>query len=150
MTPRRTTMTALSGSLALLALAGCTKPTPAVTLVSDGQRVRTEATLYCRDGQSPQQHNCASAKHGPTVLSVRAGAQVGVDVDKTLADHGWFLRDPRTNDRSPVQDTHYMTFTADFSRAKPAGVLTFEVVSVDHVAEDARITGTWVLQLVQR
>ena len=150
MPPRRTAVTLLSSALALGALAGCSKPTPAVTLVSDGRHVRSEATLYCRAGQTPAKRNCATAHHGPTVLSVRQGSHVGVDVDRTLAKHGWYLVDVDNKQRTAVQDTHFFSFDANFSQRSQKGVITLEVRSVDHVAENAKDTGTWVFQLLQR
>lgn len=150
MTPRRTAVTTVTGCLALAALAGCTKPTPGVTLVSDGRHVRSEATVYCRDGQTPAKRDCATSGHGPTVIAVRQGGQLGVDVDKTLAQHGWYLVDVDGKQRTPVQDTHYFSFPVDFSNRPTAGVATYEIRSVDHVAENAKDTGTWVFQLTQR
>ena len=150
MSPRRTAVTVLSSALAVGALTACEAPTPGVTLVSEGKRIRTEATIFCRDGQSVEKRNCASAKHGPRVLSVRQGALVGVDVDRTLAKHGWYLVDVDAKQRTPVQNTHYFTFPADFGNRPAKGVITLEVRSVDHVAENAKDTGTWVVQLLQR
>lgn len=150
MTPRRTAVTTAAGGLALAALAGCSKPTPGVTLVSDGRHVRSEATVYCRTGQTPVQRNCATGGHGPTVIAVRQGAQLGVDVDRTLAQHGWYLVDVDGKQRTPVQDTHYFSFQVDFSGRPNGGVATYEIRSVDHVAENAKDTGTWVFQLTQR
>ena len=45
MTARRKALTVAGSSFALVALAGCQKPTPAVTLVADGERVRSESTV---------------------------------------------------------------------------------------------------------
>ena len=49
-----------------------------------------------------------------------------------------------------MQDTHYFSFDANFSQRPQKGVITLEVRSVDHVAENAKDTGTWVFQLLQR
>lgn len=148
--PRRTFVAVLSGALALVSLAGCTKPTPGVTLVSDGKHVRSEATVFCRGDQTPAKRNCATSGHGPAVIPVRQGGQVGVDVDKTLAQHGWYLVDVDGKQRTPVQDTHYFSFQVDFSGRPTGGVATYEVRSVDHVAENAKDTGTWLFQFTQR
>lgn len=149
MTPRRTATTVLSGTLALVALAGCTKPTPAVTLVSDGKTARSDATLYCVGAQTPAKHDCAKSGHGPRVLAVREGDQVGIDVDKTVAQHGWYLVDVDAQRRTPLQTTHYDTYTADFT-GRQTRVITLQVVSLTHAAENAKPNGTWVFQLVPR
>ena len=150
MTARRKALTVAGSSFALVALAGCQKPTPAVTLVADGERVRSESTVWCRDGQSIAARNCVTRTSRLTVLRVKQGAQVGVDVDRTLATHGWYLVDTDASQRSAVQNEHYFTFNADFANRKTPGVINLDVRSVDRVAEKATVTGSWRFQLVQK
>ena len=150
MTARRTALTVAGSALSLVALAGCQKPTPAVTLVAGGHSVRTESTLYCRDGQSVAKNNCVAHADRLTILRVKQGDQVGVDVDRTLAKHGWYLIDMDASQRSAVQDEHYFTFNADFSNRKTPGVINLDVRSVDRVAENATATGSWRFQLLQK
>ena len=140
----------LTAGAALFAVAGCQQPTPAVTLVSNGHRVRAESASYCRDGQSAVKQNCVLHPGRHEVLRVRNGDPVGVDVDKTLSDHGWELIDADAKQRSAVQDKHYFTFNADFNRRPTAGVINLEVRSLDRVADNAAVTGVWSFQLVQR
>jgi hypothetical protein len=75
------------GAAALFAgaavLAGCQQPTPGVTFQSGSRVVRSEATLYVRDGKQ------ITGSRGVKVLAVHPGALVGVDVDRSLATKGW-------------------------------------------------------------
>ena len=104
---------------ALLALTACEKPSPIVTVVSGGQSEYAEANVFCFEGQSIEAGDCATRHDGTTEIGVRGGETVGVDVDKELADSGWFieLSDPAQGQqaqpqRSEPQDGHYFTFTA--------------------------------------
>lgn len=148
--PARRVVASLTALVALGALAGCHKPTPGVTLVSDGHTVRTESAVYCRDGQSAARMNCATHPEHVKVLRVKQGAQVGVDVDKTLRDHGWVLIDADEKRRSDVQNTHYFTLDANFTGRPMPGIINLEVQSLDHVSDKAAITGLWRFQLVQK
>jgi hypothetical protein len=67
----------------LAVVAGCQQPTPGVTLQSGSRVVREAATLYVRDGRQ------VPGSRAVKVLTVRPGAVVGIDVDRSLADQGW-------------------------------------------------------------
>ena len=102
---------------ALLALSACEKPAPIVTVVSGGTSVYTEASTWCFEDQTPP--DCAERATGTTKLPVRAGETVGVDVDKELADGGWYLElsapggeGEQQPQRSEPQEGHYFSFTA--------------------------------------
>lgn len=115
MNSRRRLLASASVAGALLALTACEKPAPIVTVVSGGESVYKEANTWCFEGQTPP--DCASRSEGTTELPVRGGETIGVDVDKELADRGWFveLSDPEGQgqpQRSEVQEGHYFTFTA--------------------------------------
>lgn len=150
MTARRPVVTSLTALAALAAVAGCQQPTPAVTLVSGGHRVRTESAVYCRDGQTVAKRDCVTHGGRREVLRVRNGDLVGIDVDKVLSDKGWELVDADAKQRSAVQDKHYFTFNANFANRPTPGVIDLEVRSLSRVAEDATVTGVWNFQLVQR
>lgn len=150
MTARRTAASSLAALALLTGLAGCEKPTPGVTLVSSGRHVRAEATSFCRDGQSAQKQNCVLHTGRLTVLEVRDGATVGVDVDRALARSGWVVVDADAKQRSAVQDTHYFTFGASFADRPTKGVINLQVQSLSKAAENAAVTGIWRFQLVQR
>lgn len=134
-----------AGALALVSLTGCQKPTPGVTVSSGTHSVHVEATTYCRDGQSAARRNCVEHLKRFGLIRVKDGDSVAIDVDRSLADHGWILVDADANARSAVQDVHHFSYTPDF-RAGP--VIHLEVRSLDHVADDATTTGVWKFQLV--
>jgi hypothetical protein len=103
---------------ALLGLSACEKPAPIVTVVSSGHSAYAEASTWCFEGQTPP--DCAERAKGTTTIPVRAGETVGVDVDKELAEGGWYLElsAPEGGDsqqqpqRSEPQEGHYFSFTA--------------------------------------
>ena len=142
--PARPLAAVAAGVLALVGLTGCQQPTPGVTLSSGTHSVHMEATTYCRDGQSPAQQNCVEHLSRVAELRVKQGNQVAVDVDKSIAKHGWILVLPAGNQRSDVQDEHHFAYTPDFS-AGP--FIDLEVRSLDHVADDAATTGIWKFRL---
>jgi hypothetical protein len=85
----------------LLILTGCQQPTPSVTLQSGSRSVHDQATAYVRGGK--QVRGSSSAK----VLRVRPGALVGIDVDGSIADHGWsvHITTPATSGTSSTLDS---------------------------------------------
>jgi hypothetical protein len=103
---------------ALLTLSACEKPAPIVTVVSGGKSVYAEATTWCFEGQTGDE--CAERASGRTSLPVRAGETIGVDVDKELAEGGWYLElsapggdeQQQQPQRSEPQTGHYFSFTA--------------------------------------
>ena len=138
--------TAVAGTLLLVGLTGCQKPTPGVTVSSGKRSVHVEATTYCRDGQSAAQRNCVEHLKRFGLVRVKEGDAVAIDVDSSIAKHGWILVDADANARSAVQDEHHFSYTPDF-RAGP--VIHLEIRSLDRVADDATTTGVWKFQLVQ-
>ena len=151
MTARSRLVAGLSVAACLLTLTGCQKPTPIVSLVSGGESVHTDATIYCFDGQSAQQQNCRAPKDkAPTVLEVKVGQQVGIDVDKKVAEAGWVVvlpgddQDPSNDQASGKQDSHYFAFTPQFE----SGPLRIEVRMLDEGRTDAPTVGNWQFVLV--
>ena len=156
MKPRRRLLAAAPAVGVLLALSACEKPAPIVTVVSGGESVYAEANTWCFEGQSPP--DCATRHEGTTRLSVRGGERVGVDVDKELADRGWYLElsDPSSPEqaaepqRSEVQDGHYFTFTAPNLRAGSELLLTVRAVGEGEDPATAEPTGEWTFTLTPR
>jgi hypothetical protein len=118
-----------------------------VTVTSGSSSVHLESTVYCRDGQSAQKQNCVQHLDRVGIVRVKAGQQVAIDVDSTLAHHGWILFDTDAHARSTVQDTHYFSYTPDFSNNP---IIHLEIRSLDKVADDASVTGVWKFQLIQQ
>ncbi len=153
MTPRRRLVAGAVGALALAALSGCERPAPIVTVVNSGNSVYAEANVYCFEGQSVAEANCAVRSDRTTLLKVQGGQTVGVDVDKALLDGGWLveLSDPDAPggsaepQQSEVQDGHYFAFTAPNLRQGSSVLLT--VRSLDRQLNP---TGEWAFTLVPR
>ncbi|MCA1712000.1 MAG: DUF2771 family protein [Actinobacteria bacterium] len=151
MTARSRLVAGLSTAICVVALTGCQQPTPLVSMVSSGNTVHTEATIYCFDGQSAAEQNCRTAQDtAPTVLKVKPGQQVGIDVAKDVADSGWVVvlpgddEDPANDQASGAQDSHYFAFTPQFER----GPLKIEVRMLDHGDTKAPTIGNWQFVLV--
>jgi hypothetical protein len=138
--------TAAVGATLLLGLTGCEKPTPGVTVSSGKRSVHIESTTFCREGQSIADNDCVTHPDRSALIRVKAGEQVGIDVDKSIAEHGWVLVATASNETSPVQDAHHFSFTPQFNQGP---IFDLEVRSLDRVADDARPTGFWRIRLVQ-
>ena len=97
-------------SVLVAVLAGCTKPTPGVTLQSGSRSVRAEATAYVRDGHEVRSGGAI------TVLRTFPGSDVGVDVDRSIADRGWSVHivtrgtDSSTFDSANLKGSHHYSF----------------------------------------
>jgi len=151
MTARSGLFAAVTAALSLVALTGCSKPTPIVSVVSGGTTVHTEATLYCFDGQSIAKRDCRTDEaRTPTVLRVKPGQQVGIDVAKTLAKSGWVVVLPGQGQgqeqSSGKQDGHYLTFVPQFSPQSPR--VDLEVRMLDHGSTTKPTIGLWQFVLV--
>lgn len=145
--PARPAAAVAGGALLLVGLTGCQQPTPGVTLSSGTRSVHMEATTYCRAGQSPAKQDCVEHLSRVAEIKVKQGDQLAIDVDKSIAEHGWILVLPAGNQRSDVQDEHHFAYTPDFSAAP---FIDLEVRSLDHVADDAATTGIWKFRLRER
>lgn len=129
-----------AAAISLLVLTACEKPTPSVTLQSGSRSVHDESTAYIRDGK--QSRGSGAAK----VLKVRAGARVGIDVDSTIADHGWSVHittpDPDGSGTATVDSPNLTSHHFSFN----VGSDTTQVV-VSEVGEGATPKGLWFFTL---
>jgi hypothetical protein len=148
-TPRRRLLTALTAGVAVVSLTGCERPAPIVTVVSGTTSEWKEADLYCFDGQSLQNDECVQRAEGPTVLEVKPGQQVGVDVSKAVVDRGWYVElaqpggDTQPQQSEVFEDEHYFAFTAP---SIGEGGLRLVVRTV---GEDGQTdSGEWLFDLV--
>ena len=145
MTARTRLFAGLTATLCAVTLSGCQKPTPLVTLVSGATSVHTGATIFCFEGQSAAAQDCRTEAQTPTVLKVKVGAQVGVDVAKKVADAGWVIvlpgndQDPSNDQASGTQTSHYFAFTPQFQ----CGPLRTEVRMLAKGQPAAPTGGTW-------
>jgi hypothetical protein len=139
--------TAAAAALLLFGLAACEKPTPGVTVVSGTSTAHVEATTYCHEGQTAANQDCAQDLEQVGIVRVKAGDRVGIDVDKSLVEHGWILVDTDAKARSGLQDGHYFSYVPDFSKGP---IIHLEIHSLDQLAENAQVTGVWRFELIQK
>ena len=154
--PRRPVVLGL-GAGALLLSAGCEAPSPGITLVSNGRTTHFEAQQWCDDGTVlTTGTECPGT--GPThdaVLRVRDGDQVGIDVDRSLTDPGWYVYDvdAKQNVTGVRTDSYYSLAQVLFQGRPMTGVIRLEVRTVDHAPTSAtdipKVTGLWRFDLVQ-
>ncbi len=153
---RRRLAAALGASVALVGLTGCEKPTPIVTLYTGGTSVYDTAYSFCFDGQNPDaepgtQGACRFDTAGgrqPKVLKVRPGDSITVDVDKDLADAGWFVALRGTGGRSSrlaTQSEHVARFQPDFSVSP---TFTVEIQKLVSPADNAKTVGVWQFAVI--
>lgn len=151
MAARTRLLAGLTTAVSLVALTGCSKPTPLVSMVSGGRTVHTDATLYCFSGQSIAQRNCRTdVGKTPTVLKVKPGQQVGIDVSRDVQRAGWVVVLPGANgaqdQSSGRQASHYLAFTPQFTPQSPQ--LAVDVRMLDHGSESKPTIGLWRFVLV--
>ncbi len=152
MTARSGPLSGLMAAVCLVGLTGCSKPTPLVSVVAGGTTVHTEATLYCFSGQSIAARNCRTdTERLPTVLKVKPGQPIGIDVSKQLARAGWVVVLPakgegQQDQSSGKQISHYLTFTPQFSPQSPQ--VDIDVRMLDHGSESKPTVGLWQFVLV--
>ncbi len=165
----RRRLVAVLGSLAVLAgLTACERPAPLVTLYSGQTSLYDHAFLYCFEGQDPGKEPrtrgaCRYPEEGRTqkVLQVEPGDQVLVDVDRELADTGWFVTLRRTGSQAQpqqaqppqppligIQTEHVARFRFQPDEAMPTWLI--EVRKLERPEEGARQTGLWQFVLVPR
>ena len=151
MTARSGLLLALTAAVSMVALTGCSKPTPIVSVVSGGTTKHTDATLYCFAGQSIAKKNCRTEDGRlPTVVKVKPGQPVGIDVAKELARSGWVVVLPAAgqgqDQSSGKQVSHYLSFTPQFTAQSPQ--VDIDVRMLDHGSEAKPTIGLWRFVLV--
>lgn len=142
--------TSIAG-LAVLALTGCERPAPIVTVVSGGASEWKEADVYCFDGQSLEDDECAERSSGPVDIEVAPGGRVGVDVSKAVAERGWYIElarpggDTETESSDLQLDRHYFSF---IPRVGPDG-LRLTVKTLGDTGPRGPHSGEWAFDLVE-
>jgi hypothetical protein len=151
MTSRRLAAVAAGAVVLALALVGCTKPGPGITVFSGTSSANREAACWSFDGSGIDAAACAkdvldSAAAGAAIATIPVipGTVVGISVDPKVADVGWT---PRVAGQPLVAEpltTTYWRFTfPEFQQ------LTDEGLAMEIVAGSAEVTqGVWLFQLV--
>src|SRR3712207_2544714 len=107
--PARRIVATVPALIALVAVTGCEKPTPLVTVGSGGSTVHREATVYCGEGENLQQDNCTRSTEEVAQVEVTLGDPVAVDVDGDLVESGWYIA--VGENRTQTLKEHYFRFT---------------------------------------
>ena len=152
---RRRLGATLAASAAILGLSGCERPTPIVTLYSGGTSLYDEAFSYCFDGQDPGKEPGSEgacrfdADRQTKVLGVHPGDEVVVDVDRDIADKGWYVvlrgTGPNQQTRLATQQEHVTSFQPDFTQSPTITVL---VQKLTEASDTAQSVGVWQFTLV--
>ena len=146
------------GAGLLGALTACEKPSPGVTLVSNGSSTRFEAQQWCDGGAALLTGNeCpGTGKAAGAILQVRDGDQVSIDVDTEMTEPGWYLydADAKQNITGVRTDHYYALANVLFDGRPDAGIIRLEIRTVDHVPTSStdlpKVTGQWKFELVQK
>jgi hypothetical protein len=138
------------GAGLLLGLAACQKPSPGVTVVTNGHSVHVAASNYCFHGKTlTSEDECPADGPRKTTVKVRSGDTVGIDVDSELADTGWVVYDPVTRLSGDIHRSHYFAFTATFGAAESGAFLEIHQVKAGQGPTTLnRVLGIWRFELV--
>lgn len=148
MSHRRNTPLGIAvGVLLLLALAGCDKPTPGVTVWSGTSSDHREAQCWSSDPSvKVDPARCLDQRGAIGSVDVTPGSTVGISVDPELAANGWYpaIGDKRLTNK-PVKETYYRFALSEANLAQP---LELRVLALGSAAEDVR--GLWLFELARR
>ncbi|MCU1622507.1 MAG: hypothetical protein JWL79_1352 [Frankiales bacterium] len=146
------------GAVLLLSVASCQKPSPGITVVTNGVAKHFQAQQWCGGrGTLVSGNECPGT--GPThdeIIRVRDGDLVGIDVDSDLTHPGWYLYDVDAKQNiTGINTKHYFALPNVVFTGRPtAGLIRLEVRTVDHVPASAtdvpKITGQWKFELIQQ
>lgn len=147
-------LTTGAAGVLLLALTGCDKPNPGVSVWSGTTSEHTQALCWSADAtQSVEAAGCASdvitkAREGGEIpeIAVVPGDTIGISVDPTVADNGWIPQvgsEPLAT--TPITST-YFRFTFPDLQSVPAEGLELQVLASGESVNDLR--GLWVYKLV--
>ena len=149
MTARRRLLAAASAAVAVAALTGCERPAPIVTVAAGTQSEWKEADVYCFEGQSLEDDECAQRSDEIPEITVKPGERVSVDVSKDVVERGWVVDvspEGGRGDSSPVQtDKHYFTFNAPDVRQRPFRVVVY---ALGEDPSSGVPSGEWSFRLV--
>jgi hypothetical protein len=138
----RTRVAALAGvvALAALVLSACQKPTPLVAVQSGGATVHREAQCwaYPADG-AVDPKTCRPEAGEAGQITVSEGQTIGISVDPSVADQGWFpLIDGARLVAQPLTTTYYRT-ALDNTQLQTVRLLTVTALASDGKS----VRGVW-------
>ena len=137
-------------ALAVASLAACEKPSPGVSVVSGTSSAHRQALCWSFDGEPLSAETCAQdvvteALEGADVarIPVIPGQVVGISVDPTVADAGWYpVIGSQRLTQQPITSTYYRFTYPDLQEVPADGV------SLQVVAGNEGTLGLWVFQLI--
>ena len=136
---RRAAAIAVLVASAPLILAACSKPAPQVALYANGTTQFADASVYCFEGQSIDDEECAVASVDPPELVMRQLDWVGIDVPSEIADNGYVVEvGGRAAGR--IQQSTYFTVPLSLPDGEQT---TLRVVALSAPDETADVTGVW-------
>ncbi len=133
-----------AGLLGLVAVAGCQKPLPEVTVTADGKSVSAQPTRYCFAGQSAAKNNCRGSNEATNEIRVNSTDAVSIDVPPSVASSGWYVVLNNQRNQKPLH-THYIRIPLNASGLE-TGRLDFQVFQAGQTAQEFK--GAWTFTLV--
>jgi hypothetical protein len=138
-------------ALAALALAGCTKPFPGISVVSGTTTKHQAALCWTFDKPSLEPGMCSQdlisdAMNGETVsrIPIAPGQTIGISVDPIVADQGWTpIIGNQPLSQSPLT-TLYFRFAYPELQPVPEAGLDLQIVA----GSGNDIKGIWSFKLV--
>lgn len=139
MPSRRAAAIALLVASAPVLLAACDKPTPRVAVHVNGSTEFADASVFCFEGQSIDDEECAVASVEPPELVMQQLDRVGVDVPSEIADNGYVVEVGGRAAGRIQQETYF-----GIPLSLPDGEqTTLRVVALSQPDEMAEVTGVW-------
>jgi len=128
-----------------LGLPACDKPNPGASAYSGTSSAYRQAACWAPEGSYLSADSCSADQIAPpdsSTIPTVAGQTIGISVDPSVAEIGWFpvLGNTRLTD-SPITDT-YFRFTP--TQAQVAAPTTLSVLAGD----DGGTRGIWTYKLV--
>lgn len=147
----RRALAVLAAGVSLLALAGCEKPVPDVSVQSRGEYVNVPAARYCFTlDKGPE--GCRIGDTAPHEVTVRDGASIGIDVPQDV-EALWDVQvsipgNPNARQTVGIQrDKSHLSLTPRFEQSNQ---LLVEVVSGRYGNNALLESGRWRFLLVKQ
>jgi hypothetical protein len=133
-----------AGLLGLLAVSGCQRPLPEVTVTAGAKSVSAQPTRYCYAGQSAEKNNCRGTNQATNEIKVAATSAISIDVPPSVAKNGWYVVINNQRNQEPLH-RHYIRVPLDASGLQK-GRLDFQVFEAGRTQQDFK--GAWAFTLV--
>ncbi|MFN8126514.1 MAG: hypothetical protein U0R64_08430 [Candidatus Nanopelagicales bacterium] len=130
-----------------IALTGCEKPAPGITLFTGADSVRSEALCWAFDADQLSPGDCAQdILAGTTTTGIQSittlpGNTVGISVDPAIAEAGWNIVIGGQKVATQPLTTNYFRFTLPLQLGDR--LLPVQIVA----GADGAIRGVWIVAL---